>query len=389
MTLRVDPVDTRRDLKRFIGVPWHIYDPREHPQWVPPLRAMVKDLLDTRKNPFYERASIRLWVARRDGRVVGRVAAIENRAHNEFHDDKVGFFGFFEAVEDPEVARLLLDTASGWLAQRGLTAMRGPMSPSTNHDCGMLVRGFRWQPSFMTTWNPRYYPELMDACGMVGVKDLLAYYLPNDDALLPIPEGVRKAAARVRERGNLSFRSFDKSRFEHEVAKAWEVYNGAWEKNWGFIPVTEKEFWHQAKDLKPILDPDLVFFAEDGDRTVGIMMVLRDLNFVLKRIPNGRLLPTGIFKLLFGWKKVLTGRLMLAGILPEYRHRAIFPLFIDELKRRGQAVGAVGADASWILEDNEGIHGPLRAMGAKVTRRWRIYERPISSDPDEGNTSGG
>ncbi len=377
MTLQIFPVEGRRAISRFIDVPWHIYDPAEHPQWVPPLRRQVRDLLDARRNPFYERAAIKLWMAVDDDRPVGRIAAIENQAHNQFHDDKVGFFGFFESVDRQEVADGLLELAGGWLRARGLNTMRGPMSPSTNHDCGMLIRGFRWPPSFLTTWNPRYYPELMDGTGMVGAKDLVSYFLPNDDDRLKIPEGIRRAAQRARERGGISFRSIDLSKFAQEVDRIWEVYQSAWEPNWGFVPVSKAEFTHIAGDLKPLLVEDFIFFAEVDGEPVGFMLVVPDFNQVLARIPNGRLFPTGFLKILLGKKKIVTGRIMAAGIKAEYRTRGIFPLFIDELKRRGQAYGGLGTDASWILEDNRALRDPIEALGAKVTRRWRIYDRSL------------
>ena len=380
MTLRILPVETRRDISRFIDVPWHIYDPDEHPQWVPPLRSQVRDLLDARKNPFYQRAAIKMWIAMDGDRPVGRIAAVENRAHNMFHDDRVGFFGFFESVDRQDVADGLLELAGGWLGARGLDTMRGPMSPSTNHDCGLLVRGFRWRPSFLTTWNPRYYAELMDGANMVGVRDLVSYFLPNDDEKVRVPEAVKKSAQRAREKADLTFRSIDLSRFEEEVGRVWEIYQSAWEPNWGFVPVSRAEFAHIAKELKPLLVDDFVFFAEVEGEPVGFMLVVPDFNQVLARIPDGRLFPTGFLKILLGKKKIRTGRIMAAGIKEQYRVRGIFALFVDELKRRGEAYGGLGTDASWILEDNRALREPLEALGARVTRRWRIYERTLQAE---------
>lgn len=381
MSVRIVRLEGPRGVKRFIDVPWHVHDPAVHPQWVPPLRIQVRDLLDTRKNPFYERADIALWMVEEDGRPLGRIAAIENRAHNEFHGDRVGFFGFFECVDRQDVADALLDAAAAWLARRGLTSMRGPMSPSTNHECGLLVEGFEASPSFLTPWNPPYYAALMAGAGMDGVKDLVGYFLPNDDDLLPIPRAVRRIADRVRERSGLTFQAVDLKDFEAVVEQVWSVYSDAWEDNWGFVPVAREEFWHIARELKPVLVDQSVFLAAVDGEPVGFMLVVPDLNRILARIPDGRLLPTGIFKLLLGKKRVRVGRIVAAGIKAPYRkNRGIFPLFIDELKRRGTEFGGTGTDASWILEDNRALRDPLEAMGARVNRRWRIYERPVEKD---------
>lgn len=388
MGLRVVPVDGRRGIARFVDVPWHIYDPELHPQWVPPLRAQVTELLDVEKSPFYRNADRALFVALDGRRVLGRIAAIENRAHNDFHADRVGFFGFYESVDDPEVAGALLDRASAWLGSRGLEAMRGPMSPSTNYDCGMLVRGYRWQPSFLTTWNPRYYPALMDLTGMRVVKDLVSYFIPADDERAPLPVRVKRQAERAREQGTINFRDLDLKHFDEEVERVWQVYSGSWDRNWGFVPVTREEFDFMAKDLRHLVVKEFVFLAEAAGRTVGVLLVVPDYNFVLKRIGNGRLFPIGIFKLLLGKRRLKVGRVMLAGILPEYRGSTVLALFFDELKRRAKAYDAVGTDASWVLEDNMQMRGPIEAVGGKVTRRWRIYERPVPTSshtaPREG-----
>lgn len=378
MTLRIRQVTNSRQLARFVDVPWHIYDPEAHPQWVPPLRKQVRDVLD-RRNPFYRHAAIKMWIAEEEGRPVGRIAAIENRAHNEFHGDHVGFFGFFECVDRQEVADALLELAGGWLQARGLEVLRGPMSPSTNHDCGLLVDGFEHRPSFLTTWNPSYYAGLMERAGMAGVKDLVSYYLHNDEAIHPVPPIIARSAERTRERSGIAFRSIDLSRFPAEIDRIWSVYQDAWEKNWGFVPVSREEFDHIAGDLKPLLVDDLVFLAEVDGHTVGFMLILPDYNEILARIPDGRLLPTGWLKLLVGKKRVQSGRVMAAGIREAYRNSGVFTLFVDEMIRRGRAYDVRGTDASWILEDNRALRDPLERFGVEVTRRWRIYERPLDA----------
>lgn len=379
MDLRVVPVRSRRDLARFVDVPWRVYDRDAHPQWVPPLRLMVLDALDTKKNPFYRTAERELFIAYRGDTPVGRVAAIANRAHNDYHDDRRGFFGFFECRDDQEAANALFDAGSAWLAARGFTAVQGPMSPSTNYECGLLVDGYEHHPMLMTTWNPPYYDRLVANAGFAGVKDLIGYYLPMDDPDWALPQRYAEHADRVMTRGNISFRPVNLKEFEREVATCWDIYNAAWEDNWGFVPMTRDEFWHMAKDMKYLITPELAFIAEVNGDPAGFVLVTPDLNEVFRRIPTGRILPTGLFKLLAGKGKVRKARVLALGVKAQYRVRGIYQLFAYELYRRGRTWGATGGEASWILEDNDAMVRPLVTMGARPYRRWRIYERPIAA----------
>ena len=368
--------EDKRAAKRFIDLPWTIYNSKEHPQWVPPLRVAVRESLDTEKNPFYKRAEIQLFLAEKDGKAVGRIAAIENRGHNEFHADKVGFYGFFEAINDQEVVNALFDSAAQWLKKRGLTCMRGPVNPSTNHECGLLVRGQRQHPTIMTTWNPSYYVELHENAGLKQAKDLVAYFLPTD-AGLALPEKVVKYAERIQKQSNLTFRDFDMKNFDREVELCFDSYNSAWEKNWGFVPMTREEFIHMAKDMKMVLDPEFAFIAEKNGKPAGFMLALPDFNHIFKRIRNGRLFPTGIFKILIGRRMLKTVRILTLGVKPEYRGSGIFALFTYESFLRAKRRRLIGGEASWILEDNEAMNKPWRDLGAPLYRRWRLYEREI------------
>jgi GNAT superfamily N-acetyltransferase len=378
MPLEIVPARTGRGLRRFVDVPWHVYDPAAHPQWVPPLRIMVRDALSP-KHPFWRAADRELFVALRDGRPVGRVAAIENRAHNEFHGDRVGFFGFFECREDEEAAAALLGAAGAWLGARGLDTIRGPMNPSTNYDCGVLVRGFRWPPAFLTPWNPRYYATLLEGQGFTKARDLLAYFIPMDDGRFALPERFAEHAERAVSERKIVFRDLDMRRFDVELERCWDVYNAAWERNWGFVPMTRDEFVRTARDLKHLLVPEFAFGADVDGETVGFCFVVPDFNHVLKRVPDGRLFPTGLVKLLLGRRRLRVGRVVALGVKREHRTRGVFALFAHELYRRGRAYGAVGAEASWILEDNDAINRPLQALGVKEYRRWRVYERAIGA----------
>jgi hypothetical protein len=372
------PVRTSRDLRRFIDLPWRIYSRENHPQWVPPLRLAVRDALDTRANPFYKTADRQLFLALTNGKIVGRIAAIENRAHNDFHGDRVGFFGFFESTEDQETANGLLIAASDWLRGRGLDTMRGPMNPSTNHECGLLVRGFRWHPSIMTTWNPRYYVPLIENAGLTKAKDLLAYWIPlQGERAVELPEQYRVHAHRALRGGRLTFRDISMRDFDREVELCWDIYNSAWDKNWGFVPMSKESFLHEAKVLRYIVVPQFTFIAEVNGDPAGFMIVVPDYHHAYKAIGSGRLLPTGIFKVLAAKRRLRTGRIMILGVKAEYRKRAIFALFADEMFRRGKEYGAIGAEASWILEDNDALNRPMAALGAKEYRRWRIYDKRL------------
>ena len=376
--LEIVRVQSKTDFKRFIELPWQIYDPTTYPKWIPPLRLMVMDGLDTKKNPFYRRAAREMFLALRDGHVVGRIAAIENKSHNDFHEDKVGFFGFFEAFNDQQAATALFDAAATWLAERGLDTMRGPMSPSTNHEVGLLVSGYEHDPTIMTAWNPSYYDELCVGAGFVKAKDLLAYQLPIRDEKYELPQRFSQHAKRALTRSNLVFRDIKLGKFMSELELCWDIYNAAWEKNWGFIPMSKEEFIYMAKEMKMLIVPQFAFMAEIDGVPAGFMLVLPDFNQIFKRIPNGKLLPTGLFKLLLGKQSLKGFRVLLLGVKPEFRSRSIFQLFVHEVFRRGRAYGATAVELSWILEDNHLMTQPMAAIQAPEYRRWRVYDRAIA-----------
>ena len=378
MTLSINRVASRGDLRRFIGFPYRMYDARRHPNWVPPLRLAVSDALDERKNPFYREAARALFLAERGGEVVGRIAAIENRTHNRFHEDRVGFWGFFECVDDQAVADALFAAAEGWLAERGLTVMRGPMTPSTNYECGLLVDGFEHRPTFMTAWNPPYYDALCTRAGFAKAKDLLAFWFDGETTGYALPEFVARQAERALAGGTLTFRDMDPGRFDEEVAGLWATYNDAWERNWGFVPMSRAEFVHMAKDMKSLLDPRFAFVAEVGGEAVGFMLALPDYNEVLARNRSGRILPLGGPLMLWGKRRIRNMRVMALGVRRAARSRSILALFTYEIMRRGKLYAKNGAEASWLLEDNQLIVKPMRAMGARERMRWRVYDRPVT-----------
>lgn len=372
MSLRVDPVTTAKDLDAFARLPWKIY--RGDPNWVAPLLGDFKKLFDTARHPFHQHSEVQPFLARRNGEVVGRVAAIWNRNHQRFHGEDTGFFGFFESIDDREVAAALIDRAQAWLKERGLSTLRGPASFSSNEEWALLIDGFDGPPKVMMTYNPRYYMGLLESCGFNKAKDVVAYYL---DCNVPPERLVRGAGLATRRNPDVTLRGLNMKSFSSELAIVRRIYNEAWEKNWGFVPMTDAEIDHMAKELKPVIDPDLVLFAEKAGRPIAFSLVLPDLNEALRHA-NGRLFPFGLIKLLWYARRIHTLRVLTLGITPEHRHTGVDALLYLEIFRRGARKGFTAGEFSWMLEDNLAIRKPMENLGARVYRTYRLYERPIA-----------
>jgi len=370
-------VASAAELRTFIDFPYRLLGGGAYPNWVPPLRMSVADALDDNRNPFYRDASRELYLAFIGERVVGRIAAVENRAHNRFHDDRTGFFGFFDSVDDPLVARALFDAAAAWLRARGLTAMWGPMSPSTNHECGLLVKGFENRPTFMTPWNPPYYDALCAAAGLTKSKDLLAFWFAVDGEEFAPPEFVTRQVERALKGGRMTFRDISIRDFARDVKICWDIYNEAWERNWGFVPMTHDEFQHAAKDLKLLLKPEWAFIAYVDGVPAGFMLAAPDYNEALRFNPGGRLFPLGLARMLLFKRRAKSARVFALGTRKEFRSRSILALFTYEIMRRGRAIGGTGAEASWLLEDNQLIVKPMRAIGATERMTGRVDARSL------------
>lgn len=370
--VRVAPVRTRADRRAFIDLPYRLH--RADPLWVPPLRRDVDELLDPRRHPFYRHAEAELFVARdAAGRVVGRVAAIKNDLHVETHREPVGFFGFFECERDVAIAAPLFDAAAAWLAARGLEVMRGPASPSLNEECGLLVDGYDTPPTVMMPHNPPWYRELVEACGFVKAKDLLAYLIPHTTP----PERIVRAAEALSRRYGLVVRSLDKRHFWDEVAKVRHLYNASWETNWGFVPMTEQEIDHLARQLKPVVEPSLVAFAEVKGELAGFALALPDLNVALKAM-NGDLLPFGWAKGLLASRRIRLARVLTLGVRPEFRRTGAAELLYVHLLRAAEKKGMKGGEGSWVLEDNWAMRAALEKMGGTAYKTYRLYDRPTS-----------
>jgi GNAT superfamily N-acetyltransferase len=372
--MRVREVTGARDLRRFIQVAWRIN--RRDPQWVPPLLMAVKSVLNRRKHPFHAHADVVYFLAERDGEAVGRIAAIVNRRHNEFHEDRLGFFGLFECADDPEAARALLDAAAGWLRSRGMERVRGPVNLSTNDEHsspGVLVEGFDTAPMVMMSHTPPYYAGLIEAAGFAKGMDLLAYWLDDPTP----PERLVRGVERLAQRAGVTVRPLDMKRFRQEVDAIKSVYNAAWARNWGFVPMTEAEFDYMAKDLKPIVDPDLCLLAEAEGEPVGFSLALPDFNRALRTLPRGRLFPFGFLRVLREKRRIRRLRVITLGFKPGFQHSGLGALLYLRTWQAGAAKGYQGAEASWILESNLDMRRPLENMGALPYKRYRIFEREL------------
>jgi len=366
--IEVVAVEGKQSFKEFVEFPYILY--RDDPYWVPQPRMAVKDLLDRGKHPYYANAEVEFFLARQNGRVAGRIAAIIDKTHNRVHEENAGFFGFFETVNDLAVARALMERARQWVLARGARFMRGPVNPSTNYECGMLIEGFDSSPMVMMTYNPQYYPSLMDQLGLRKAKDLYAY-LSNSHKIEM--RKIDRVADKVLATTGVSVRPINMKEFAAEVERVWEVYSKAWSRNWGFIPMTREEFALMGKDMKMILKTDLVLIGEVNNRVVGFALALPDVNQALKPA-KGYLFPLGLFKILYYQRLVKSVRVLALGVVEEYRASGLAAAFYATLVRNAKKLGYGDCEMSWILEDNVLMNRSLEVMGAKRYKTYRIYE---------------
>jgi GNAT superfamily N-acetyltransferase len=380
MGLDVRPVASKRDLTTFIKLPWRLY--RNEPNWVPPLISERRQFLDRRKNPWFEHGEAQYFLAWRDGRAVGRITAQVDRILNEFQDNQWGLFGFFECEDDPEAAAALLSAAENWLRARGRDRMVGPMDFTMNDECGVLVEGFERTPIILTNWTHGYYPRLLEGAGMAKAMDTLMWELriQGRDRVHP---AIWRMAEQVESKYGITVRPMRKKDINAEIDRFLEVYNAAWERNWGFSPLTEREVRHYAKTLKPLLDEHWAFIAEKDGETVGAALSLPDYNQVLKRM-NGRLLPIGWAKFLWNRRKIDRVRVFALGVKREWQHAGVaarfYELHFDSAEVTPQTYGEMG----WILESNKSMNRAMEGMGGTVVRRYRLYERLFEdATPDE------
>jgi GNAT superfamily N-acetyltransferase len=371
--IEVRAVRGRRELSEFIRLPWQLY--RGVANWVPPLLSERRRHLSRTRNPFFQHAEATYLLARRGGEVVGRISAHVDHRFNEFQDNRWGCFGFFECVDDARVAGALLDVAEAWLSERGRDRMVGPLDFSTNHECGLLVEGHELMPQILENWHHPYYQSLLEALGMSKAMDMYKWQIltAEHDRVLPV---IYELAGTLEAKHGIRVRNMRKRDFEAELSRFMDVYNAAWEHNWGFVPLTDSELSAYAKELKPILDERFALIAEKDDEVVGAALALPDMNKLLAKL-NGRLLPLGWLRVLRGRSRLDEVRVFALGVKHEHRHTGTAAAFYAEIWRECLRRRIRRAETGWILEVNEPMNRAMQALGGDIVKRYRLYEREI------------
>ena len=368
----VHPIRNRADLKTFIKFPWEVY--RNDPQWVPHLIIDRLEYFNRKKNPFFHHSDAQLFLARRNGDVVGRIAAVRYERHLEVYDDDTGFFGFFESINDQTVVDSLFDSAADWLKSQGLRRMRGPMNFTINDECGLLVDGFDTPHVIMLTHNPPYYPQLIEQYGFEKTQDLYAYRI---DRPKRTPKRLKRAMKMIEERHGITVRPVDMKSFDADVEGFHSIHSQAWSENWGAVPLTVEEFRRIAKELKLILDPELIFIVEANGKPIGISVTIPNVNEALKHA-NGRLFPLGLLKILWHKRKVESVRVLIMGVLKEHRVRGLDAAMYYKTMEAALDKGYQWGDMSWVLESNVPMRRVLERVGARIYRTYRIYDLNLS-----------
>lgn len=366
----VKPVASRGERKQFLQLPWELY--RNDPNWIPPLLMNQKELLGYKHHPFYDDAEIQTFLAMQDGRPVGRIAAIVNHAHNRRHSERRGFFGFFESIDDGQVAAALFDAARRWFAERDIHQLRGPCNPSLNYECGLLVEGFDSAPFFMMTHNLPYYGRLIESCGFAKTQDLLAFY-GNRDMIAHLDKKLAYIADQAVQRFNIVIRKLNRKRFVEDVRTFLQLYNDSLGATWGFVPLSEGEIQHLAKSMRFLIEPDLAVFAEVDGKPIGAAFGLLDYNPRIKEM-NGRLLPLGFLKLITGHRQLKRMRVLSTNVIPEYQRWGVGLSLADEIKRQVIEWELDHIEFSWVLESNQLSRRTLEKGGAHLYKRYRLYD---------------
>ncbi len=370
MNLR--PVHNQRDLGPFIDLPYHLY--RTDPVWVPPLRDEQRGQFDVRRNPLLEHCEWQLFLLEEGGKPIGRIGAFVDTLALDFWKQPIGLFGYFESLRNPEAARLLLEAARDWLRQRGMRWMRGPWT-FVSQEWGMVVEGFSPPPVVMAPYNPPFYNEYLTAFGLQKVKDLLCWVVSAAEGY-QIPGRILELTDAVAKRYGIRVRTLDMERYEDEVKLVVDLSNASIIANWGYSPVTEAEVQATARDLKPIIQPKAVLFAEDNTgRPVGFAIAIPDVNHLLKDL-NGSLLPFGWLKLLTGIPRLQRYRMFALGVIPEYQGKAVDSLIYRALYE-SLYTRETWMEINYVLEDNFPMINAIKKLGARPLRRYRVYEMGI------------
>jgi len=372
----VQPVLTGRQRKQFLQFPWKLY--ANDPHWVPPLRMDQPGLVGYKRHPFYEQNEVQTFLAFRGRELCGRIAAIWNRLHNQYHRENLGFWGFFECVDDQEVANALLDSVRQWFSERGIYRLRGPANPSINYTLGMLVEGFDSPPTFMMTYNPPYYPTLVEAYGFRKSQDLYAYW-GHIDFLPQLSQRFSAFISRLKSHFGIQLRTLDRRRFRQDIEEFLTIYNQSLAGTWGFVPLSQNEVHHIARGLKYLLVPELAVAAEVDGRMVGAAFCLPDYNPEIRAI-DGRLFPFGFFRLLRAKRQVRKIRILSANVVPEYQRLGIGLVMLAQLAPFCIQNGIREAELSWVLESNALSRGSLEKGGAKRIKTYRLYDLETNMD---------
>ncbi|OGS25882.1 MAG: hypothetical protein A2297_04360 [Elusimicrobia bacterium RIFOXYB2_FULL_48_7] len=368
--MNIRTVETKFDMMKFIKFPWRVY--RDDKNWVPQLISDTQALLDPKKNPFWKHAEGKYFLAESDdGQVIGRIAGIIDRNYIEFQGEKTGFFAFFECLNDANIAGDMLKTVAKWLKEKGMEKMMGPTAPSTNDEMGFLLEGFDSPPFLMMPHNPKYYNDLMDNYGLKKAKDLYAYFMDKKDAPVARLERINKSVRK--NNPDITVRNINVKDYSNEVKNIHSIYNQAWEKNWGFVPWTEEEFFGQCEKLKSLIVPELIFLAFDKEKPVGMLIAVPNYNLVLKKL-NGKLGPVEIVKFLYYKTKIKEIRVMIMGVIKSCRNKGIEGLMYHEIVKNGIRLGYPQGEFSWILEDNIMMCRAAEMLGGKVYKKYRVYE---------------
>jgi GNAT superfamily N-acetyltransferase len=373
--VEVSPAQSKAERNDFIRFPWQIY--RHDPAWVPPLLIERKEFLDRRKHPFYRHGDAALFLARREGKIVGRIMASDDPNYNAFHDSNTGCFGLFESIDEPAVAQALLDAAGNWLRARGRDEVMGPIDYSTNYVCGLLVDGFPYPPTLLTGHNPCYYEAMVRGAGFEKLIDFYAWWFDRPESAAV---RLRRLAASLKKKHAATIRPGNLKHLDDEAGRIREIYNEAWKENWGFVPFTEAEFQFMARELKQLVIPEFTLIAEVNHEPVGFILCVPDINVALKQI-NGRLttfgLPIGLTKLLYHKKRLRTARLIALGVKPKYRRGGIAEMLVLRIIEDAMIQRGYTGELSMTLENNHLINRFLFAIGARRYKTYRIFRRTL------------
>ncbi len=376
-SVTIRPVRSRSDLKAFIDFPYRLY--RDYPAWIPPLRQDIRHTLHPKKNAFFEHGAIYPFIARdASGTVTGRIAAIVNGMHLKTYGDNLGYFGFFETIEDYTVAEALLDAASARLREEGLTGARGPTNPSINDTCGLLVDGFDKEPGVLMPYNPPYYESFLEQYGFERAMTMWGYYLHKK--YLNTAKLERGVAIVKKRNPGVTLRTLDMKRFDEEVQTILDIYNDAWENNWGHVPMTEREIIQLGRQMKQIVDPGIIYFLEDNGVPMGFSVSLPNINQLLRHVRNGRLLPFGLFQLLIREKfgGITELRTPILGIRKKYHGRGLDVIMNLAALRDGQKRGYDAGEFSWVLDSNVRQRNALVAFGSIIDKEYAMMEKTLT-----------